>query len=303
MNRLCFLVPLLVIASALVAQAQVLEPRRWSHLPTNSNFGGAGYAYMEGDLSFDPVIKVEDAEVEMHTLAFKYIRTFSLLGHSAHIDVSDAYQNGTWKGILDGEAARADRSGMTDPILRVAVNLYGGPPLKGKEFAKYRAGLEKETIVGAALAVHVPLGEYLDDKLINIGTNRFTIRPQLGVIHNRGKWGFELTGSAWIFTDNNDFFGGKKLEQDPLFAIQGHVVYTFRPGLWVAGGLAYGVGQKSTVDGVRKDDQKGNIVFGCSTGYSITRNFGVKIGYLGTRSQENTGIDFDSLIVGTSFSW
>jgi hypothetical protein len=303
MNRLCLLVPLLVLASALVAQAQELEPRRWTHLPTDSNFAGAGYAYTDGDLSLDPVLQIEDAEVEIHTLAFKYIRTFSLLGHSVRVDASDAYQNGSWKGTLNGVAARVDRSGMTDPILRVAVNLYGAPPLKGKEFARYRAGIENETIVGAALAVHLPLGEYFDDKLINIGTNRFTIRPQLGVIHNRGQWGFELTGSAWIFTDNNDFFGGKKLELDPLFAIQGHVVYTFRPGLWAAGGLAYGSGQNSTVDGVRKDDQKKNIVFGCSAGYSITRHFGVKIGYLGTRSQADTGIDFDSFIAGTSFFW
>jgi hypothetical protein len=29
--------------------SQDLEPRRWSHLPTGGNFGGAGYAYL-GDL-------------------------------------------------------------------------------------------------------------------------------------------------------------------------------------------------------------------------------------------------------------
>ena len=29
-------------------------------------------------------------------------------------------------------------------------------------------------------------GEYLDDKLINLGANRFAIRPQSGVVHTRG---------------------------------------------------------------------------------------------------------------------
>jgi hypothetical protein len=303
MNRLCLLIPLLVFASALVAQAQELEPRRWTHLPTDSNFVGGGYAFTDGDLAFDPVIKIDDAEVEMHTVAFKYIRTFGLFGHSFRVDVADAYQNGTWTGTLNGEAAKADRSGMTDPMLQVAVNLYGGPPLKGKEYADYRAKMENETIVGAALAVHMPLGEYNNDKLINLGSNRFAIRPQLGVIHNRGKWGFELTGSAWIFTDNDDFFGGSKLEQDPLYAIQGHVVYTFRPGFWVAGGFAYGTGKESTVDGGSKDDERENIAFGCSTGYAITRHIGVKIGYLGVRSQADTGIDFDTFVAGTSFFW
>jgi hypothetical protein len=153
------------------------------------------------------------------------------------------------------------------------------------------------------VAVHVPLGEYFDDKLINLGTNRFTIRPQLGVVHNRGKWGTELTGAAWFFTDNDDFFGDTRREQDPLFTIQGHLVYTFLPGLWLAGGVAYGHGGESTVDGDRKNDETRSIVFGASLGIPITRYFGVKIGYRGTRTQNDTGLDSDSLVTGASFLW
>jgi len=268
-----------------------------------TNFHGGGYAYTDGDLSFDPVLKIEDATFEIHTVALKYIRTFELLGRSARVDLGGAYQDGTWKGKLDGAPAQVQRSGWADPVIRFAVNLYGAPPLEGKEFASYRAKQDRETIVGAGLAVHVPLGQYLDDKLINLGNNRFTIRPQLGVIHNRGKWGFELTGSAWIFTDNDDFFGGKKLEQDPFYTLQGHVVYNFRPTMWIAGGLAYGIGQESTIDGDGKDDRKQNLVFGTSVGYSITRYFGVKVGYLGTRALADTGVDFDSVIVAATFLW
>ncbi len=303
MNRPRLLVLLLVLASAPVAKAQELEPRRWTHLPTGINIHGGGYAYTDGDLSFDPVLKIEDATFEMHTVALKYIRTFQLLGRSARVDLAGAYQDGTWKGKLDGVAAQVQRNGWADPIARFAVNLYGAPPLKGEEFASYRAKQKRETIVGAGLAVHFPLGQYLDEKLINLGNNRFTIRPQLGFIHNREKWGFELTGSAWIFTDNDDFFGGNKLEQDPFYTIQGHVVYYFRPSMWMSGGLAYGIGQESTIDGENKDDRKQNLVFALSAGYSVTRNFGIKIGYLGTRALADTGLDFDSFVVGATFFW
>jgi len=303
LNWSCLLALLPIFAATLAAEAQELEPRRWSHLPTGTNFHGGGYAYTDGDLSLDPVLKIEDATFEMHTVALKYIRTFAVLGRSARIDLGGAYQDGTWKGKLDGVDARVERNGWADPMMRVAVNLYGAPPLKGQEFASYRAEQKRETIVGAAVAVHFPLGQYFDEKLINLGNNRFTIRPQLGVVHNRDKWSFELTGAAWIYTDNDDFFGGNKLEQDPFYTIQGHVVYRFRPGLWVAGGLAYGIGQESTVDGDHKDDRKQNIVFGLSTGYSVTRNFGLKIGYLGTRALADTGLDFDSFIVGATFFW
>ncbi len=294
---------LLLLASTSVAGAQELEPRRWNHLPTGTNFHGAGYVYTDGDLSFDPVLLIENATVELHTLALKYIRTFEVLGLSARVDLVGAYQDGTWKGLLDGVPAQVQRSGWADPVARIAVNLYGAPPLEGQEFAQYRAGLESETIVGAAVAVHLPLGQYMDEKLINLGSNRFTIRPQLGVVHNRGKWGFELTGASWIFTDNDDFFGGKKREQDPFFTIQGHVVYHFRPALWVAGGLGFGIGQESTIDGDKKDDRRENLVFTLSAGYSITRNFGLKLGYLGTRALADTGTDSDSLIAAVSFFW
>jgi hypothetical protein len=300
--RLLFFL-LLFCAATTTAQAQELEPRRWNHLPDSSNFHGAGYAYADGDLSFDPVLLIDDATVELHSVAMKYIRTFAVLGRSARIEFGGAYQDGTWKGTLDGAPAQVDRNGWADPVIRFAVNLYGAPPLEGKEYAAYRAGLATETVVGAAVAVNVPLGQYMNDKLINLGTNRFTIRPQLGVVHNRGKWGFELTGSTWLFTDNDDFFGGSKLEQKPLFAAQGHVVYHFLPTLWLGGGLAYGIGQEATVDGDDKDDRKANLVFSCSVGYAVTRHFALKVGYLGTRSFADTGIEFDSFIAGATFFW
>ena len=61
MNRPCILVILFFLATATFAHAQELEPRRWTHLPTDSNFAGVGYAFTDGDLSFDPVLKIEDA--------------------------------------------------------------------------------------------------------------------------------------------------------------------------------------------------------------------------------------------------
>jgi len=57
------------------------------------------------------------------------------------------------------------------------------------------------------------------------------------------------------------------------------------------------------VDGDGKDDRKQNLVFAGSVGYSITRYFGVKVGYLGTRALADTGVDFDSVIVAATFLW
>ncbi|MEE9120380.1 MAG: transporter [Syntrophobacteria bacterium] len=241
--------------------------------------------------------------MEMHTWAVKYIRTFELFQKTARIGLIQSYQNGRWSGLVDGVPRSIRRGGLSDSVLRFAINLYGAPPLEGEEFAAYRARVDVETIFGTALVVQLPTGEYKDDKLINLGTNRFTFRPQLGVVHNRGKWSMELTGAVYVYTDNNDFFNGNKLEQDPLYTLQTHLVYTFRPGLWVAAGAGYGYGGESTVNGEEKNDRRGNLAWAFSLGYPITRQLGVKVAYLGTRTQESVGQDSDSIAVGFSIFW
>ena len=291
---------LLFLGLPLLCTAQELEPRRWSHLPIGSNFAGAGYAYTQADIAFDPVLRIEDAEVSMHTWAAKYIRTFELFQKSARIDLAQGVQNGRWHGLVNGAPKTVRREGLSDSVLRFAINLYGAPPLESKEFAAYRAKLERETIVGVALVVQLPTGEYKDDKLINLGTNRYTFRPQLGVVHDWGNWSIELTGAVYFYTDNKDFFNGNKLENDPLYTIQTHLVYTFRPGLWAAAGAGFGYGGESTINGEEKDDRKKNLGWALGFGYPITRQLGVKVAYLAIRNQESVGQDSDS--VGAAFS-
>jgi len=293
----------LVLGLPFLCPAQELEPRRWSHLPIKTNFAGGGYVYTEADISFDPVLRIESAKMEMHTWAAKYIRTFELFQKSARIDFAQGFQEGRWTGLVDGVPRTVKRSGLSDSILRFAINLYGAPPLKGKGFAAYRAKVDVETIVGAALVVQLPTGDYMNDKLINLGTNRYTFRPQFGVVHNRGKWSMELTGAVYLYTDNDDFFNGNKLEQDPYYTFQTHLIYTFRPGLWAAASAGYGYGGESTVSGVEKNDCKENLAWALSSGYSITRQLGVKVVYLRTRAQKTVGQDTDSLAVVSSIFW
>ena len=305
LKNLCvwFLCVFLILGLPFICLAQELEPRRWSHLPTGKNFAGGGYAYTDANILFDPVLRIEDVDMELHTWAVKYIRTFELFQKSARVDFAQGYQEGRWTGLVDGVPTSIKRSGLSDSLLRFAINLYGAPPLEGKEFAAYRAKANVETVFGTALVVRLPTGDYMDDKLINLGTNRFTFRPQLGVVHNRGKWSMELTGEVYLFTDNNDFFNGNRLEQDPLYTIQTHLIYTFRPGLWTAASAGYGYGGESTVSGDKKNDRRENLAWAFSFGFPITRQLGVKVIYLATRTQESIGLDSDSIGVGFSIFW
>ena len=235
---------------SLSCQGQDIEPRRWSHLPIGANFAGAAYGYTTGDIYFDPELQLKNVQFDLQTIGVKYIRSFELFGKSARVDLTQPYQIGHWSGLINGVHASTDRSGLADTFARFAVNLFGAPPLAGKEFAEYRAQADHETIVGLGLVVQFPTGQYYDDKLINLGGNRFTFRPQLGAVHNWGKWSAELTAAGLFFTDNNDFFNGKRLQQDPLYTADANLVYTFRPGWWLASSVGYAGGGNTTVNGV-----------------------------------------------------
>jgi hypothetical protein len=274
--------------------AQDLEPRRWSQLPTGVNFFGAGMAYSEGDIFLDPVLQIEDGTVDVLVASAAYVRTFSLFGRSARFDVTLPYADAQWDGLLAGEQATVQRQGFKDPRFRLSALLYGGPALGPAEFSKEP---KSNTVVGVGLSVVAPLGNYINDKLLNLGQNRWIITPQLGVTHTRGAWTYELTGSIVYFTDNDRFFQGTTLENDPLYAIQGHLIYTFRPGLWASVSSAFGDGAEPTVSGVPKDAETKNWVNALSVGFPISPRQGINVTYLKSETQVPTGADLDTILI------
>ncbi|HEX9708337.1 MAG TPA: transporter [Steroidobacteraceae bacterium] len=81
-----------------------------------------------------------------------------------------------------------------------------------REFARRKP----TTTLGASLTVSMPTGEYRSDKLINVGNNRWAIKPELGLSHPIGPWYLEAYAGLWLFGDNDDFLSGQRRAQDPL---------------------------------------------------------------------------------------
>jgi len=283
--------------------AQDLDPRRWSHLPADVNYAGVGYFYTQGDIMFDPVLDLMDVEVEAQTFAAKYIRTFEWLKRSARIELTAPYQDIRWEGLLQGEPATTARHDFADPQVRLAVNLLGAPPLRGREFVEYVRAHPRDTTVGAALTVSFPMGEYYEDKLLNLGENRYSLRAEAGVEHRRGKWLAECTATASLYTDNDEFWNGNVREQDPYVVGQGILSYTFRPGLWVGAGVAYGIGGESTINDVKKDDEKENLISGMVVGVPINQSLGIKFAYFNNQARASTGTDSDTVSAAIAALW
>ena len=170
-------------------------------MPVGTNIAGLAYFYTEGDVFFDPVLSIEDAQVESQRLVASYAHWFDLSGKTGRVDLILPYQTTRWDGLLSGVPASAEREGLADPWVRLSVNFAGAPALEGKAYLDHRAAHPIHTVAGVALGVSLPVGEYQEDKLLNLGQNRFVIRPQAGVVHTRGRWSYELTGSAFFFTD------------------------------------------------------------------------------------------------------
>lgn len=297
-HRIVGAVSLLVAAGGVAAND--VEPRRWTPLPIGTTVVGVGVIRGEGDVGFDPLLRLEDVTVETTTTEVSVVHAFDLLGQTARFDLRVPQQHALWDGLLDGAPRTRDVRGLADPRLRLSVNFIGAPALGASEFPAYRAAHPVNTVVGAALAVTLPLGEYQDDKLLNLGNNRFAITPQLGVVHSRGPWSYELTGSVSFFTDNGDFLVDQTREQDPLFALQAHVVYAAPAGWWASLGAAYDWGGESAVDGVAKGDYRETFYYGLSAGLSIDRQSSVQIAYVGSRTQTDIGSDTDNIGLGFS---
>ena len=268
-----------------------------------SNFIGAAYVYTEADIFVDPVLKLENVDLRMNTWGAAYIHAFELFNKSARIDITQAYKKATWTGLLDGTAASTSRSGWSDTLVRFGINLYGAPPLRGEEFFAYRAKQKVETIVGVGLVMRLPTGDYEEDKLLNLGQNRFVFRPQLGFVHNHGKWTAEVTGEVALYTENDEFFNGNTLEQKPMYILIGHLMRSFKPGQWL--GVSFGgeYGGEFTLNGVDKDDTKFNAGWALTYVHPISRQAGIKFKYIGIRRKELTGFDSETLVVSGVYAW
>ena len=225
--------------------AQALEPRSYANTPVGINFVLLGYGYTEGDVGFDATSPIQDAKVHVHAGLVAYARSLDVWGLSGKFVAALPVAEASGSAKVAGQGRDRQVFGLADPLLRVSVNVYGAPALSMAEFPTY----QQDIIVGVSLQVTAPLGQYDSTKLLNVGTNRWSFKPELGVSKAWGPLTLELIPAITFFTSNTDFFGGKTLEQAPIYSVQGHLIYEFFPAFWAALDATYYAGGRTTIDG------------------------------------------------------
>jgi hypothetical protein len=292
-----FLAISLLLASGNASRAQELEPGSYQNAPTGVNVAAASIAISRGNVLTEASLPVEGARAEVEVLGLGYVRTLGVLGRAAKFDAQIPLTWANFSGIVAGEQRTRSPRGLADPRFRLSVNLIGSPALTIPEFAKYR----QRAIVGVSLQVVPPLGQYDEDRYVNIGSNRWSFRPETGFSWGRGRLILEAAGGAWLFTHNGNYVGAMQ-EQSPLYFAKTNAIVTFRRGIW--GALSYGraTGGRTRVDGVVTNSLQTNDRLGTTWLIPITRRAAMRIVYtsgLATRF----GADFDSFSIGAQYTW
>lgn len=202
------------------------------------------------------------------------------------------------KGLVLGVPRARYVTGFGDPAFRFSMNFIGAPALTAAEFKDYRQDL----IIGASLRVTAPLGQYDDDKLVNIGTNRWSIKPEIGFSKAIGRWTLELAPAVTFYTDNGDFFGGKTREQEPIYSVQGGLNYTFAPGGWLGVNAGYFKGGRTTVDDVENLDEQEGSRFGATLALPVSRHHSVKF-YVTRGYNAHRHKDYETIGVAWQYRW
>lgn len=296
-HRLKPLIFLSLLAAA-GAQAQQLEPRTYSNVPVGMNFFIAGYTYSSGGLATDPALPLENAHLDIHAPLVAYARAFDAWGKSAKFDAVLAGGCLSGEAESDGVPVSRDICGGLDPVIRVTVNLYGAPAMGLAEFRGYRQDL----IVGVSLQVGVPLGQYDPDRLVNLGTNRWAFRPEVGISKRLGFMTAEAAVGASLYTTNDDYFGGRRREQDPIVSAQLHLIFEFAGGRWLALNGTYYAGGRSTVNGVEQNDELGNSRLGATFAFPLDRNHSIKL-HASDGISVRAGGDFTTFGVAWQYRW
>jgi Putative MetA-pathway of phenol degradation len=240
--------------------------------PVDLNIVSVPYTYQTGSVITDPSLPIQNVDAKINVVTAFYERTFAFFGREANAALVLPYVWAKVTGDVFEEARSVTRSGQGDMALRLASNILGGPALKREEFAR----APQQTTLGASLVVSMPTGQYDGTKLINIGTHRWAFKPELGFSEPVGRWRFDFYAGAWFFTANDDFFGGNRRTQDPMVSLQGHVIYTFPPGLWLALDGTWYSGGQTTVNGVLNADRQANARIGATIAVPLGRTQSLK---------------------------
>ena len=273
----------MVGVSGPVLSAQDLSPRAYTITPLHANAVTLNDAWNDGELLLEGAAPIADGKGRFNVLAVSCYHSLSFFGRSANVTASLPYGVGTFKGTVLGEAASIYRSGLFSSTFRFSVNLIGGRAMPLSEMKTWR----QKNLLGISLRVVAPTGQYDPTKLINLGTNRWAFKPELGYSRRLGHWVFDAYAAVWLYTRNHEFFsrnayvpGTQAQTQDPVAVLETHVGYDVRPRLWVSLDGNFWQGGRTSLNGVENPaTQQRSSRVGMTASFPLSPHQALKVSY------------------------
>lgn len=289
---------LCVVLSAGRAAAQDMEPRSYSNAPVGMNFLVASYAKSSGGVITPTTVPVSNVEADVYSSVLAFVRAEGIFGQSGKILVAVPYVWGNATGDSPIGRISGRRSGLADPVLKFSFTFLGAPALTRSEFINYH----QKTIVGASFQVTAPLGQYDPNRTVNLGANRWSFKPEIGISRAIERWTLEAYANTTFFSANSEYLGNSVLRQDPLTMLQGHAAYTFRPGLWAAIDLGFLLGGDATLNGVPTGGKQRNVRSGITFSLPLKSRQSLKL-FVSTGLYATARTNFTTVGVAYQFSW
>jgi hypothetical protein len=213
------------------ACAQFTDPGTYDNTPVGINQLELGYAYVLANASIDPALIIAGANFNLNQGTIDYTRYFGLFHRLAWVDV--AVPIAGLGGSISQPNIQASVTGAGDSSYEVAMLLKGGPALTVAQFEDYKP----TTTLGVSLTTTAPTGSYRSNKILNLGSDRWSFKPEIALSHPFGpqqKWEVDAYGNVYFYTDNGSYHGRQILQQKPLPGLEGHISYTFNDILWAS---------------------------------------------------------------------
>ena len=241
------------------ACAQFTDPRNYQNSPVGINQLELAYAYVRSDTSIDTSFIVSGAKFNLNQGLIDYTRYFSFLHRTAWAEANIPIAN------LNGSITNTDIAGSTtgagDSGYTGAILLKGGPALSAEQFAN----AETTTSIGLSVSMTAPTGQYDPSKLLNLGSDRWSFKPELAVSKPFGsdqRWVFDAYANTYLYTNNDRYRGVDVLRQRALLGLEGHISYTFNNTIWASFDTRYSFLGATNVSGVNQDNSQRNFIVG-----------------------------------------
>jgi hypothetical protein len=297
--------------------AQALDDGARAYWKTMADTNVVSFQYLKfnvdstGSQVFDPSTGIyPNSETDLDLFVLTYGRQFSLFGQSAMI--TGSIYGGDINAEFDGDPFnpqsstrfRQTANGFGDPSVQLVANLFGAPSLDNfYDMANYEPNLT----VDVATLLTIPIGQYKNDKAVNIGQNRWYGRIALPVVAYFGSYAplyrtsLEVTPSVWLYAKNDDYLG-EELKNDPLYQLEAHLTHDLTRTFFASLDFVWRKGFDAEINGDDAGEKLDLKALGFTVDYVINDNASLRFSYQ-SNFLDNDELEADMLRIQFTYGW